>query len=588
MRKTTSMICVASTVFLITLALFSTVVAEEVRHPKNIGDLVDAGFRSYRELTEWLRYTGIASKLNINLSDVKDVVLKSQAVLDEVYNNASLSMFIGAIQLKQLKMFSQLTNYIGHRDIVNLLKMVTLGLNISRVDFRCRDLFSKLLINIVQPGFCNYTLTDLDHLTWYIMKLSSVIPVDRLTSILGKVYTMKMAMRVKAISRDMLNRLLDDLLYRESIVVYLILNDVVVTNRIVVVTSSQETSGATTTKGLVTYNKSSDKVLTFEDLEKALSIVTEILRLSEKYSISLTSEDILNIVNYILSLDIEEAVALLKSIDESHLRYLGQSQAHNSRNSAATIPSEVNEEEENASYIMPMVPPDEFHDYYREFEEYLRESTETSDVDRGGLGGNVGEGPKTIDVDAYIVQVIASGLLSTVLEKVNTPIIFIPSLSSIDSSWNTPTYPRRSTKEMQIGRGPSSYSLWLYVILLLSTSVGVALVFKPHIVLRVLMRMSKLFRSSVEGVYKARSNSVFELFWVLMYKLAKVLGIQIAGSDTHREAYAKIVSKVIDGDLKQKLKDITKDYEVLRFSDKHYLDKDLWVKSVVSILSEYD
>lgn len=588
MRKTTSRICVTSTVFLITLTLFSTVVAEEVRHPSNIGDLVDAGFRSYRELIEWLRYTGIASKFNINLSDVKDVVLKSQAVLDEVYNNVSLSMFIGAVQLKQLKMFTQSTDYIGQRDIVNLLKVVALGLNISRVDLRCRDLFSKLFINMVQPGFCNYTLSDLDHLTWYIMKFSSVIPIDRLTSILGKVYTMKMAMRVKAISKDTLNSLLDDLLYRESIVVYLVLNDVVATSRIVVVSPSQEAVKVTVTKGLGVYNKSSDRVLTFEDLEKALSIVTEILRLSEKYGISLTSEDILNIVNYILSLDVEEAIALLKSIDESYLRYLGQSQAHSGYTTSTAIPSEVNEKEENASYTIPMALPDEFYDYYREFEEYLREFPGIPDADREGSSGDVGEGADAIDIDAYIVRVIASGLLGTILEKVNTPIVFIPSLSSVDSSLNTATYPRRSSKEMQIGRGSSSYSLWVYVILLLSTSVGVALVFKPHVVLRVLMRVSRLFRGGVEGVYKMSGNSVFEFFWALMYKLASVLGIQIVGSDTHREAYAKIVSKVDDGDLKRKLKDITKGYEVLRFSDKHYLDKDLWVRSVVSILNEHD
>ncbi|MEM1646066.1 MAG: hypothetical protein QXL96_09415 [Ignisphaera sp.] len=587
MIKNVLTIWVIAIIFLITLTLFY-VVAEEIRHPKNIKELVDASFRSYREFIEWLNYTGIASKLRINLSNVKDIALKSPVVLDEIYNNAVLSMFIGAIQLKQLKMFTHSTDYIDQRDIVELLKVVALKLNISKVDPMCRDLFSKLFINMIQPRFCNYTLTDLDHLTWYIMKLGSILPTDRLTSILGKVYTIKMAMRVKAINKDMLNSLLNELLYRESIVVYLILNDVVTTSRIIVVPPSQATYSMEIAKGMPLYNKSSSRVLTFEDLEKVLSMLSRILELSEKHGISLTSDDVLNIINYILSLDIEEAIAIIKSIDESSLRNIRQSQTYDSRNNLVTTSPEVNKEEGFPSYTIPMTLPDEFYDYYREFEEYMGGSMDTYGGDKRGSDKNVEGEINLVDVEAFIAKVITSGSLAVVVDKVNIPVALIPSLGTGDNLLSITTYPRRPFRESQVSGRSSSSALWLYLILLFATSAGIAIIFKPHFVLRVLMRMSRIFRGDTEDIHDIRNNSIFELFWVLMYKLALVFGVQITGSDTHREAYTKVVSKHVDKDFRRRLEDITKGYEVLRFSDKPYVDKDRWTKSVASMLNEYD
>jgi hypothetical protein len=585
-------------VILLNLAIISiaNTVAEEVRHPSNLGRFVKEGMDSYREFLEWLNYTGLTSRYDLNLSDVNDIKRKSVLVLEEIYRNTTLAMFIGGVEIKHLKIFANLSDEVGRDDIVKLLKAVAKEFNISRIDFSCRDVFTKFFTNIVKPKTCRYNLTDLDYLTWYTLKLYRGLPSAELTSILSKIYTAKIILRTGAVYEDVLDRILEELLFKESIVLYLILKNVVYTNEVAVITIPRTTS-TPIMQIIKVGNKSTGKVVTLEDIEKAMKLLNKLMKISEQYSIDISSQDVVNIISYILSLDIEEALKFIESIDIDYLRYI------------STIPPTIYsigreadnlnpiEEKSSSRYPIPQPPqniPFGIYPYYEGeyYEEFIREFYPGSSDRYAGSSDSGSKGSGDSISNIVSLEVLAKSIaIDDLVEKLNSIPIAVPSLNTVTELLNTVTSTsihRRTTASTQSSSGKGlGYDIWLYLILLCLLPLGVAIVFKHYIILSIFARFTKVFRSRSEGVVSSRGWGILEFFWVLVERIASVLGVKIGISDTHREAYKKLVIHINDEDLKHRLKEVVKGYEVLRFSDKHDVDVERWRKDVEILMERY-
>jgi len=578
---------------LIAIADLSILNAEEVRHPSNLGKFIEESVNNYEEFLNWLKYTGLASRFNINLSDVNNIMNKSMLVLEEVYRNATLSMFISGSEFKHLKIFSRLSEAIRREDVAKLLKAIAIELNMSKISFSCRDVFNKFFTNTVKPKTCRYNETDLDHLTWYIMTFHRGLPSSELPSILSKIYTIKIILKVGAVYRDVLNNILEDLLYRESIVLYLIINDVIHSNEVAIVTPPQGMSIATLSMPKDIGKKSTERIITIEDVEKAMKLLNEIMKLSEEYGLDISSQDVINIVNYILSMDIEEALKFIESIDINYLRYISSKPSAyyigNTENSS-TI---TEEKPSNLPRFISNIPEGVYPYYEGEYyEEFTREFYHSSSGGGSGYRGSgyTDSGENSMNFEVALEGLAKSVAIEDVVEKLNSIPIAVSSTTQTDLIMTTTTVSihRRTVFSTQsTSKGWLGNEVWIYLALLFVLSLGVAIIFRPHIIFNLFARFSKVFKGANNSSIYKKSDSVLELFWLLIEKLASILNIKISISDTHREAFLKLVDRIDDEYFKRKLEDVTKGYEVLRYSDKPYVDKEQWSKIVKSLLERY-
>ncbi|MEM5823034.1 MAG: hypothetical protein QXH34_08235, partial [Ignisphaera sp.] len=101
------------------------------RHSKLLGDLVYTEIYSYESFIKWLNETGLLY-INIIENPLEDGLSlidreKAHSVLDRIFNDGKIAMFVGGIHLRMLKKYAGLEPIINESDIANLITAIIRG-----------------------------------------------------------------------------------------------------------------------------------------------------------------------------------------------------------------------------------------------------------------------------------------------------------------------------------------------------------------------------------------------------------------------------------------------------------------------------
>ncbi|GEM_PF-1636398 len=558
--------------------------AEDVaRHSRNILDIAKRDLYTFNKFFEWLNKTYLLHRYSINSFNYKDIENKSPYIISDVFSNPSLSLFVGGLQLRILKRFAYGSASIDLADVSNLLLNMTRKLGLHTNKIRCSDPLSKLLINtFYAKGFCKYSLSDLDDFVLLISTLGIDVSSDYMALVLGKVYIVRMASQRRIIHKEVLQNIVSKLIYEESIVTGLFLVDFVRSTNIDVVDFSiiEPLSETYIGKGNL-----SNGILTLEDVELILNSIARLISMLKQENIDVSPRNIIAIINYVLSLDIDKVKTILESINTGEYP------------STHSIDIPLGEEQryevinESITWNISITSPTEYSE--NEYEELQTPSTLVGEINASD------EEAEYVYLDLHSSSEFSSfdNELEKYVEEVNK--VNIVMATTLDSLFISK--PSEEAQNIVISSGSSSsirltYFLYLY---LAYTSLVIAL---TTIIFAILwrFRMKNLgFEFSIDKKIKGLSSAkkysdpFFVMFWELMYKIASILRIKVSGSETHREVFKRIMDELSDQDaqsrykelvaMKSQLRDIVKGYEVLRYSRDTY-NKNQWLAYIRKLI----
>ncbi|MEM4506328.1 MAG: hypothetical protein QXM82_03025 [Ignisphaera sp.] len=550
---------------------------DTARHSETISEVATKDLYSFEVLFRWLNSVNISRYCDIKVHSYRDLKNNAIHIFNHIYTEPSLSIFIGALQLRTLKRFAYGSSNIDDRDILNLILTITANFNISISSGRtCGNPFANLLLNILYgDSYCRYRYSDLDTLIEYLVLLGENVSQEYLFSIISKVYTIKIALQGRGIYRDTLENIMDKLLYEESIIVYLLLEDFLSKSNINIIERNPYSS---VEQILIEIDKNEvRKPLTIQDVEYILSKAIALASSLKEKGVTISPEDIPKIISYVMSIDSDKIIALLDSIEfGERLRdisieivytftYVNYSDSENFVN--------------NLTYIGI---PFNFIDMYSE--ENITSFSDLSNSTNINL-------KFFTDIDTKIPDYIENveKKLSKYIEKINS--INIDMVMSIDTDATSIQSSIEQDNIVKIGRdvsNPLPYTIPLTIYITFSTGISVTIlviVGRKHL-LRYILRLLSISNTSIDNIERyAHSQSHFDLFWNLIYSIAHVFGIKISNNETHREIYSKILHKLGNSDKEYKdlLKDIVKGYEILRFS-RDIIDRETWLKSIIKMI----
>jgi len=564
------------------ILFFKPVAAEDARHPSNLWEIAHRDMYAVEKLVLWLNNTGVAARLNVDLSNISDIISRSPTILEQVYGNATLALFIGGLQLRQLKIFARVSTKIDGLDVLNLLKTVVLGVNITKVDTGCTDAISKVFANLAHPRRCVFTPSDLEEVSFYTAVLGRDLPKDMVASVLGKVYIMKRVLAGAQIHREVFNRLLDDLLYEESLPLYVILSIAADSANISIVDGLSTSSAGEQLLVLPNGSGAAGAVepISLEHIEKAMELLTQVLALAEKHGIELRAEDIPRIIDYALSTDLVSLAKLVDTLDDVEV----------------LRPSELNGvlegleglDEEELDEDMAGWPSTSGVAVHMSGENGTGHGGGGSLLEGSGTGGGSGMPAGVLDIEVYIKQLEPAilGNLAKSLNKVNTVVLHIAPPAALDSARDSLGGP--SPGAMAVRKDGAFPGLWVYAIGLVFAFFGTVAILKPGLLARVFtVLLSRKSADSTLGGTNMAMRGAFWLFWDLVYALASRLGVEVGRGDTHREVCAKIIAVARDEELRRTLGSIARGYEVLRFSNNPDVDEDVWLEMARNTLRMY-
>lgn len=561
------------TLLLLLLVLLNTIqFVVNARHSQTILEIAKKDIYAFEVLAKWLNATGVGEKYKVDVYNYKELKNNSITILNEVYNNSSLSMFIGSLQLKILKRLAYGFSDINSSDIANLLLSIEDWVNISIDKTMCKTSFSKFLINVFyEEKQCRYQLSDLDEFTSYIIKLGKNVSEEYLISILSKIYVIKLAAQGKGIYRDTLDRILSSLLHEESIITYLFLEDFVVNTNITVIERSKDMF-----KNIMFIDHSEKKFtpLTLQDLDRILNKSILLLSVLKEKGVSLSIHDIPKIISYAINIDIHNVLSVLENstivINENFIDVYIE-------NTTSTHFLLINTSFINGS--------GSFHIPLNPFEFYEENTTTTI-----GVIENIDTGFVAVRESKYLLNHDnIEKKLSKFIEKINAIDIFLP----VEIETQNILHPIEFESNVKIYEAKddihSNATYFYSIIISLSTVIFIVLVAKGKWLLYHIIKFFSTIRYFTNGnkitKNKHTIQTYFTLFWILIYKISHILNLEVSNSDTHREIYKKInrelnkYDKEFSKELKKFLKEMVKGYEILRYSRNKY-NRKTWLRTM--------
>ncbi|MEM0501248.1 MAG: hypothetical protein QXU24_03710, partial [Ignisphaera sp.] len=179
------------------------------RHSKLLGDLVYTEIYSYESFIKWLNETGLLY-INIIENPLEDGLSlidreKAHSVLDRIFNDGKIAMFVGGIHLRMLKKYAGLEPIINESDIANLITAIIRGSNITLNKARCDNVLIKFIVytiytsssNEATAPMCKWDIGDLELYAKYILDLGLESPNlnvnERIVSIIKYLYILRIA-----------------------------------------------------------------------------------------------------------------------------------------------------------------------------------------------------------------------------------------------------------------------------------------------------------------------------------------------------------------------------------------------------------
>lgn len=506
-------------------------------------------------LEQWTQ----SMNISINLSEYDDAAKK---LLSMVYNDSRLALFIGAIQLRALKMLSGEESYITGEDVAKLLIAALKGSGLSTDNLSCDEAISKLAINLYYGyEMCRYNITDIYNFINFITENARGIPANVTSKLISKfLITLMLYNGIITMNETTYENLLDEMLLYDSIVSAIFLKSYVELHPI-------SFKPQPSYKIIYSYSapENSSAYLDINIIEKAVYRLMEIAKNKNNIKIgdiiaaiiigmSYKPEEILQIIAQ-SGLSSEDSIAIIEHYEGKNI-----STKLGSINNTIEVGQSPTLLYNATSYLITVTPIYMGIGYTavptRLDNEYHREKS--SSINRQGM-----------KVDFGIVK--GSSIITEIVSKSNTVVLVEPVLE-----YNQMQNASNNTKPIVL---LSNQRQWYFCcgnpMITIAVASSILLLFAITIFRHSLFKYIKAFL----GWGKAKTVSdwvdrhsrgderyaTLYRFWTTLSLVCRRIGISISSFDTHRDVLAKLVNRGHrDVHL---IKLATAKYEIIRYSN---------------------
>ncbi|MEL9940534.1 MAG: hypothetical protein QW632_02245 [Ignisphaera sp.] len=546
---------IAITFLLLYISSFFSVLALE-RHSIEIEKAASSIVYASYVLKQWAQ----SMNISINLSEYNGDVAKK--LLSMVYNNSRLALFIGAIQLRALKMLSGEESYITGEDVAKVLIAILKGSGLSTNNLSCDEVISKLAINLYYGyEMCKYNITDIYNFINFIAENAREMPANVISKLVSKfLITLMLYNGIITMNGTAYESLLNEMLLYDSIVSAIFLKSYVELHPI---------SFKSQPSYKIIYSRStpenSSVYLDFNIIEKAVYRLMEIAKNKNNVKIgdviaaiiigmSYKPEEILQIIAQ-SSLSSEDSIAIIEHYDgENSSTKLG------SINNTIEIVQSPTQPYNTAPYLIIVTPtymgigytvaPTQFDNEYHR-----------------------GESPSTnrqgIKVDFDMVK--GSRIITEIVSKSNTVVLVepVPEYSQIQDKFNS-TKPiillsNQNQQYFYFGNSMITVAIALSILSLVAITIFRHNLFK-HIKAFLGWGKAKIVSNWINRYSRDDERCItLYRFWTTLSLVCRKIGISISSFDTHRDVLAKFMDKGYRDIHLIRL--ATAKYEIIRYSN---------------------
>ena len=528
------------------------------RHSIELGKAASTIVYGSEILKQWIR------NVNATLTNTSEVdAALAKKLLQMVYNDTRLALFIGAAQLRALKMFSGEGFYITREDISKLL--ILFAEKSLENDLGCDKPLSKLILNLYNGyEFCSYNYTDIANLIDYVIETGKGVSANTTARISSKLLLILMLYKgAVSMSRKTFDDLLNDMLVYDSIVLAMFIKNFVSYHPI-----NFDYRISYSNIQYITKSNETSNVIDVNTFEKA---IYKLIELIESEKISIKTSEFISMIFLGISTNIGQTLQVLLSnnISISSIEVIASPNQYivESSKGASSIPNQFFR---NGSSPYMISPSQQLMESYMGMgnngiaeESYISRSR----VDSGATSSSVRKSRilslNFKDYKALEEVVAKSNAISfaeTILESNRLSSQSIKDVVIVDSG---------AKKQFQYGN--QMFILFVSTSTLLTFIVFVVIVFSKH---NILLAMKKLFVVNRARVFADTKSALgkedektilLHRFWKVLHFVSGKHGVTINNSDTHRDVLSKLV-KANPRNI-QLIKTAVTKYEVLRYSN---------------------
>ncbi|MCS7111800.1 MAG: hypothetical protein N3E36_07250 [Sulfolobales archaeon] len=543
------------------------------RHSNLLRSIVYNEIYSYESFIKWLNEMELMNIDNFqnplgNISMLMDE-RTARDVLNKVYNDSKIAMFVGGVQLRMLKKYAGLKPFINESDIANLIIAAVKGSNVTLTSAYCNNVLSKFIVYIARlPNgkskelACKWNINDLELYAIHILSLDSHrLNTTVVKGILGYLYILRNAAINGNIDRSLLNSILEDVSTRYSLVTALFMKVFINNYNMNIIdrelNNKRVENYALTIPTIYMVNESRDVDLA-EILVKAILLIEKL----RGEGIDVEDINVFKLIDILMNINVEEYHNIMSNINEIVNDIDGDI------NEGLRLRVKVNI---SYSYYNDIYIDDQMYYYVESWRDY--ESTEASsqyyhfETTLTDIGGALNlDDSRAIDSQS-LAKLLERDFVKEIIEYSNKPTVEIIGTRIIHT---LPTINTRYSVNRVILSGELNMLVFVVLLVAIGTFLFVVIInakIKPLLkqliyIPRDLSR-SKIMQSKSDSV----KTRIFAEFWNTMYRFANELNLKIENSYTHREISRKITAVLSISIVRLLLERITYLYEVLRYSN---------------------
>ncbi|MEM1780430.1 MAG: hypothetical protein QXQ17_04685 [Desulfurococcaceae archaeon] len=578
MNTVTRILLAIAVISSITITLAGVLVFAETRHSRELSDIARSEAEKRYIIEWWLSSTGMDIKYNV--SRIEDITPeKASTILNEDIYKGDMGLLIGGIQFRFLKYTGTGVEQITSDDIVKVFMAIA---NARNTKLSCENVLGKAFYHIMaglrkHPETCRYTINDIDETISIILgiALENNIDIEYFSSVIAKFYALKTAIN-RGILREIYDKILDELLMKESLLLAFMFKSMADELRVIVV---EEIGIGDVLRSIIS---DGDKSAVSEiDLDLLLKTITELTREIQGKNIDMSR--LPAIVEIVLreGIDpgvIEKLLSLVKEAKDEGSLIVAISGVFE-----RGIPVQVQNEavlSNNTEIERYMGSSISGVDHRRIYEE--RYGIQPIDHDQGEFDAIHSEKVNSeIDSPYNVVdaEMALENAFQKLLDRVNNELLNLniiktdkaSSSNKVDSRTRSPRV--LTSREMNIAE---------YVSTALGSAmlISYVLIYRRNDLVNLAKYLAKLMRgvrllldshvkytgSADIGVFDKRSVFLHK-FWNSLIKISSRHGVEISVSTTHREAYRSLVARGVDPWISAVLWKLVLGYEKIRYSN---------------------
>lgn len=571
-------------IFLIAIdiyVVFPVKALDPERHSKIIGDMVYNEIYFYKLFIEWLKESRLLS-LNISEDNLalidKEIIDKEIAldILNKVFNNGKIAMFTGGIQLRMLKKYAGLKQFVNESDIVNLIKAIIKDSNITLINSQCDHILAKFLIHITYISNsasnkiieCRWSSDDLELYAKYLLSLKGfdLNMSEGMINIIKYLYILRMATISGSIDRKVLNSIIGDISSKYSIITAIFIKTYVYGYNLKIVDRGLDhkvsIEGYIQTHIPIMKTNISDagEYNLTRVLIKALQTVE---KLQEK-GVDIKYVDIFKFVDTLMNVNVNEYHNIIANINN----FLNDEYIETTTSNINNY-SYINRLYIHNDYLTNKQTSYYYADFWYGYEDAVESSWNNNDKSKEPLIHlNSLPGESIIDAlnRSMSSELFKRDILNEIIEHTNKN--SIETINIRDAILVSST---RQIANKRINYLDNTFYTLIIIVILVVFSLYISIVFMNTKIKPFLKQLIKIPKEKSKGdILQTESKNIkiklFIEFWNTIHRLASEFNLKIEGSYTHREIKHKLITLLNVESSRKLIERITYLYEILRYS----------------------